>query len=189
MPTYRSNSNKTNSAFGIMFRPREEIALQQYINLDDYPWLVKLSDNPPIKIQSKLVFENFTDKTKMSPIFTFGNKFTIEVRDGDVANTDDGIIDIRVFMGHTDNQVDFVPFLDRFRFRHITQQDVNGVEYPYWFCSVEMTDQTYQENLIPTEYWRSAGYPFFSIAVVYTNITGSANVYLRDVRQITNFMI
>lgn len=188
MPTYVSNSNERKSASGVSFTPGQRVTLNRYLNLNDYPWLEKMSDMPLINSQAKIVFDGVNDVTKMSPIYTLDNKKVLEIKDGENPNTDGDSISIRIFMGHTDDQIDFVPYKGLFKFVRITQADVNGVKYPFWYSVNEESGYEYEENLIPDPHW-PVPYPFFSIAIVTASLGGNVNVYIRDVRQITQQMV
>lgn len=188
MPTYKSNSNEIENVAGVNFAPGKEVKLNTYINLNNYSFLIKVSDEPAIRMNSTLVFENINDTTNMSQIYTLDNKKILEVKDGENSNQNDDYIEIRIFMGHTDNQVEFVPYNDVLKFKRITQADVNGVIYPYWYPVKDEATRDFEKNLIPAVHF-PVTYPFFSIAIVNTSFNGNVNVYLRDVRQITQLMI
>lgn len=189
MPTYVSNSNTRKSASGVSFNPGQEVQLNRYLNLNDYPWLVKVSDLPEIKSQANLIFSNASTATNMSSIYTLDNKKIIEIRDGEGSNVDGDSVELRIFMGHTDDQADFVPYKDVMKFVRITQADVNGTKYPFWYPVNEASGgEDYEENLIPDPHW-PVPYPFFSIAVVAASLGGSVNIYTRDIRQITQHMV
>lgn len=188
MPTYILNESKPKSIQGITFLPGQEIKLNRYLNLNDYPEVSKVSNSPEPLISQHLIFENITTITNMSPILTLDNRKCIEIFDGDSPGADGDIVDIRVFMGDTDDQSRFVPYRDIFRFIRVTQKSVDEESYAYWYPLKEAVNRNYEENLIPSSEWPVV-YPFFSIAVINASLGGMVNIYLRDVRQVLRNML
>lgn len=188
MPTYVLNQTSPKTIQDITFMPGDPVKTLRYLNLNDYPELKKISDEPMNYNSRKLIFNNITESTPMSQIITLDNRKVIEIVDGDVPCLDGDVVDIRIFMGHTDDQSQFVPYRDLFRFIHISQKIFTGEIYSYWYPLKEEENRNYEDNLIPTSHW-PIGYPFFSLAVVDSVISGSITVYLRDIRQILRNMI
>jgi hypothetical protein len=180
MPTYRNTTQNTVYARDYVFNPGQTKETQYYLNLTEYPELVKTLDTPEISRPFELVLTNVTAATiDLTDPRTFLHSVVIRVNDTTAACTNGDTVDVQLFGGYDDDQDNWLPLGLPIRFTRFTHNDSDGVLTPFWRPTGLATHhpsqvvQNVQRNICT----------FYSIGIIAASITppGSLEIHVKDV--------
>lgn len=110
MPVYKSNANEPKTIYVDMtFRPGEEKTVKRYVNLDEYPFLTKVSDEP--FQEDKLIFDA-VNAVGISPLQDFYRSITLRVTDEAPGSGAGNTVSISILAGDTDDINKFIILKD-----------------------------------------------------------------------------
>lgn len=183
MPTYKSKSNKVEHLDFISFAPGEEKQVRDYINLNVYPFLVKTSDSPNVLHPFKPILSDISLITNMSDTLQCIGQIVLKITDNRLGCADGDQVVVAVFGGDTDTQSDFMP-ISMHRFIRMSQNDREGVSFPFWICKHGIDSETGFEYDNPiVKNIKSSISNSFLLSIAVTSITlsgGSIDVNLKN---------
>lgn len=134
MPTYQNRSGQQISVGDFTFSGGEKKPIhQKYLEIADYPTIVKISEDPFIDNTFITVFTDIgsSSSLKMSRQFNFQHSTILKVVDGSSQPNDGEIVEICCFAGITDNVRDSM-IIKRIKFtRHIGYDEFGG-QFSFW---------------------------------------------------------
>lgn len=158
MPIYKSVSNKPEIIYNnIILNPGVETIISRYINLNTYPFLIKISDTPYI---NELILLQDINSSCISTIQDFEKSVNVRMTDSgcNIGDT----VKLGIILGNTDNIVDFI-LVKTLIFKLITVSP--GINI--WECN---------EPII--KFLEYTNYKFYCISVIDINISGAITVHV-----------
>ena len=176
MPTYKNITTSVIPAYDYSFPPQQELETKYYFNLNLWPGLRKVSDDPPIPRDFTLVLTNQAAAGNMCDIRSFYQSLLIKVEDGTSTPNNGSTAEIYVFGSYTDNIADFNLVCLPVKFTKFQPKDPDGTTLNLWAPTpgVGYVDSNLVVN-IPRD-----RYMFCAVAVKAIS-HGSINVFVKDI--------
>lgn len=182
MPIYRSTLNEPRDVAGVHFGPCQTKEIKRYVALDKYPFLVKLSEDPPIDSRTILLLE-YSGGNPINVIpgmFTLDTRKSLIVKDGPNPAPVGSKLRLQYLWGETDNLLTFVPYHADIEFeRREVTYDGNSVGI--WSMSNVSSEDVINEFPYPRH---SVIFPFYSVVVTAGGFTGDVMVYSKSIHQV-----
>lgn len=176
MPTYINRTNDIIAGYDYSFPPHVEITTKYFLNLDLFPGLKKISNDPPIPRDFELVLVNQSAAGNMSDLRSFYQSLLIKVEDGSSAPSNGSTADIYVFGSYTDDVNDCNLLTLPIRFTKFQPKDPDGSTLNKWAPTI--ASGFHDSNLILNI--QRDRYMFCTVAVKAVS-NGSVNVYVKDI--------
>lgn len=167
MPTYINRTGQLITPVNTpSIPPNQEIQLEEYISLDEYPQIEKINDNPPFKYEQ--TFTGIKDPTNLyEVIYHFSSPFVFIVKDN-LPCSDGDIVRLSIYGGDTDDQSMFVS-MEHHEFVHETSTDQTGNPFNDWgFFQYPSGNQNHP-------------FKFITFRISKINVIGSVDLYFKRI--------
>jgi|GEM_PF-6899157 len=163
MPVYKSKLNEPQTIYVDMtFLPGKDKSVLRYVNLDKYPFLEKISDDP--FTPDRVIF-NSVNSAGISSLQDFYRSITLRVVDGDSPVAVGSTVDISILSGDTDDINDFI-ILSELQFtKKVIISDVS-----LWGSDI---------NLIKNV--EANAFKFYYVAITSISVDAPVTIYVKSI--------